>query len=91
MKKSISVKVLCCRYTHKLFLCCRYTNYFIGFIFCEFLNFAIVVGHFFLTDLFLNRRYLAFGFDIIEFYSLSYQKQRVCLPTCFKQLRNKLF
>merc|ERR1712032_1533257 len=29
-----------------------------------------------LTDLFLNRRYLAFGFDIVEFYSLSYQKQR---------------
>jgi len=54
----------------------KYTNYFIGFIFCEFLNFAIVVSHFFLTDLFLNRRYLAFGFDIIEFYSLSYQKQR---------------
>ena len=58
-------------------LCFRYTNYFVGFIFCEFLNFAVVVSHFFLTDLFLNRRYRGFGFKIIEFYSLSFQKQRV--------------
>jgi len=57
----------------------KYTNYFIGFIFCEFLNWAIVVSHFFLTDLFLNRRYLDFGFKIIEYYSLSFHKQRVCL------------
>jgi len=54
----------------------KYTNYFIGFIFCEFLNWAIVVSHFFLTDLFLNRRYLDFGFKIIEYYSLSFHKQR---------------
>ena len=42
----------------------RYNIYFNGFIFCEFLNFAIVLVQFFITNRFLSRRFLLYGLEV---------------------------
>ena len=43
----------------------RYNIYFNGFIFCEFLNFAIVLLQFVVTHQFLSRRFLLYGLEVI--------------------------
>ena len=47
-----------------LILCFRYNIYFCGFVFCEFLNFAIVGCNFFLTHRFLHYRFLDYGYQV---------------------------
>ena len=42
----------------------RYNIYFCGFVFCEFLNFAIVGCNFFLTHRFLHYRFLDYGYQV---------------------------
>ena len=44
----------------------RYNIYFNGFIFCEFLNFAIVLLQFLVTNQFLSRRFLLYGLEVIR-------------------------
>ena len=46
----------------------RYNIYFAGFVFCEFLNFSMVVLLIYLTHRFLHYRFLAYGFEV-SFYS----------------------
>ena len=43
----------------------RYNIYFNGFIFCEFLNFAIVLLQFVVTNQFLSRRFLLYGLEVL--------------------------
>ena len=43
----------------------RYNIYFNGFIFCEFLNFAIVLLQFVVTHQFLSRRFLLYGLEVL--------------------------
>ena len=42
----------------------RYNIYFNGFIFCEFLNFAIVLIQFLITNQFLSRRFILYGLEV---------------------------
>ena len=44
----------------------RYNIYFNGFIFCEFLNFAIVLLQFVVTNQFLSRRFLFYGLEVVS-------------------------
>merc|ERR1719153_1524250 len=63
----------------------KYTVYFGGFIFCELLNILIVIGHFYITDLFLNKRYLTYGWDVAVFYALPTEEKKgpwVVNPFC---------
>ena len=56
----------------------RYNIYFCGFVFCEFLNFAIVGCNFFLTHRFLHYRFLDYGYQ-------------VTIPEYFGQIKGKYF
>ena len=47
-----------------LMMLLRYNIYFNGFIFCEFLNFAIVLVQFVVTNQFLSRRFLLYGLEV---------------------------
>jgi len=55
----------------------KYNIYFCGFIFCEVLNLLIVIFHFALTHRFLHYRYIAYGFDVWQYYQLPEEEQRM--------------
>ena len=55
----------------------RYNIYFNGFIFCEFLNFAIVLAQFVVTNQFLSRRFLLYGLEVWRYYLLPSEEQRL--------------
>lgn len=55
----------------------KYNIYFCGFIFCEVLNLLIVIFHFGLTHHFLHYRYIAYGFDVWQYYQLPEEEQRM--------------
>jgi len=55
----------------------KYNIYFCGFIFCEVLNLLIVIFHFGLTHRFLHYRYIAYGFDVWQYYQLPEEEQRM--------------
>ena len=42
----------------------KYNIYYYGFIFCELLNFLCAVMALFITDSFLNNRFLGYGFQV---------------------------
>ena len=44
--------------------CPRYNVYFYGFILCEFLNVLVATSVLFLTDKFLNHRFLLYGLKV---------------------------
>jgi hypothetical protein len=48
-------------YPKNVFFSC----YFGKFVFCEVLNFLIVVGHFFIIDYYLNGDFLKYGLNVI--------------------------
>lgn len=55
----------------------KYNVYFGTFVTCEILNLVIVVSHFFITDKFLNHRYLWYGWDFVLYHTtLSPGEQR---------------
>jgi len=60
-----------CRNIHN-----KYNIYFCGFIFCELLNFLIVVVQFVLTHSFLHQRYGAYGWNVYLYYMLPPEEQR---------------
>lgn len=63
----------------------KYNIYFGGFIFCEFLNFAIVVITFGMTHRFLHYRFLTYGFEVWQYYLLpeeELQMPGVVNPMC---------
>ena len=51
-------------FCYLLMMLFRYNIYFNGFIFCEFLNFAIVIVQFVITNQFLSRRFLFYGLEV---------------------------
>lgn len=55
----------------------KYAVYFGAFMFCEILNLFVVITHFYITDRFLNNRYLSFGWDLWQYYSLPVDEQQV--------------
>lgn len=55
----------------------KYAVYLGGFIGCEILNLFVVIAHFYITDRFLNQRYLTFGWDMWQYYSLPIDEQKV--------------
>jgi len=55
----------------------KYNIYFNGFIFCEFLNFAIVLLQFVVTNQFLSRRFLLYGLEVWRYYLLPSEEQRL--------------
>jgi len=55
----------------------KYNIYFGGFIFCEFLNFAIVVITFGVTHRFLHYRFLTYGYQVWQYYLLPEEEQRM--------------
>jgi len=55
----------------------KYSVYFAAFIFCEFLNLAVVITHLYATESFLNQRYLTYGWDVLQFHILPAEEQRV--------------
>merc|ERR1719273_940718 len=61
-----------CRNIHN-----KYNIYFCGFVFCEFLNFAIVCAAFFLSHRFLHFRFLTYGFQVWQYYLLPPEEQRM--------------
>jgi len=63
----------------------KYNTYFFGFVFCEHLNFFIVVFQFLLTHKFLNHRFLDYGFKVWQYYLLPTEEQQmfgVINPMC---------
>jgi len=69
-----------CRNIHN-----KYNIYFCGFMFCEFLNFAIVLIQFALTNRFLHFRYIDYGFKVWQYYLLPPEEQQmvgVINPMC---------
>ncbi|XP_023322025.1 innexin inx2 isoform X1 [Eurytemora carolleeae] len=70
-----------CRNIHN-----KYNIYFCGFIFCEFLNFIIVIFQFYLTHRFLHSRYIDYGFKVWQYYLLPPEEQQmpgVINPMCY--------
>ena len=45
--------------------CPRYNVYFYGFILCEFLNVLVATSVLFLTNKFLNHRFLLYGLQVV--------------------------
>ncbi len=46
----------------------KYNRYAFGFFGCEFLNVLVVIGQFFVTNVFLRGQFLTYGVDVIRFY-----------------------
>jgi len=61
-----------CRNIHN-----KYNIYFCGFVFCEFLNFAIVCAAFFLSHRFLHFRFFEYGYQVWQYYLLPPEEQRM--------------
>lgn len=64
----------------------KYNIYYYGFIFCEMLNLLVSVAALFITNRFLNGRFLGYGFLVWRYYSLppeEQQMQSVVNPMCF--------
>jgi len=55
----------------------KYNIYFGGFIFCEFLNFALVVVTFGMTHRFLHYRFIFYGFEVWQYYILPEEEQHM--------------
>jgi len=55
----------------------KYNIYFAGFVFCEFLNFAMVVLLIYLTHRFLHYRFFSYGFEVWQYYLLPEEEQRM--------------
>lgn len=50
--------------------------YFAYFVFCEFLNFFLLILQFYLTDNFLNNKFRWFGWEVVEYYSWSFRDRQ---------------
>jgi len=50
--------------------------YFAGFIFCEFLNFFLLIMQFYIIDRFLNDKWRWFGLEVVEYYSWSFRDRQ---------------
>ncbi|XP_059095583.1 innexin inx2-like isoform X3 [Tigriopus californicus] len=64
----------------------KYNIYYFGFMFCELLNVFVVLLAFWLTDKFLNHRFLAYGFKVYAFYRLPPEEQSIgpfINPMCY--------
>ncbi|CAB4055093.1 inx [Lepeophtheirus salmonis] len=63
----------------------KYDVYYYGFVFCEFLNFLILILVFSLTNVFLNYRYKYYGFRVIYYYLLPPEEQKkfAVNPMCY--------
>ena len=69
----------------------RYNIYFNGFIFCEFLNFAIVLVQFFVTNQFLSRRFLLYGLEVPLTMLMGDLDVKRCGATTFFPRRSNVF
>lgn len=64
----------------------KYNIYYYGFMFCELLNVLVVLVAFWLTNKFLNHRFLAYGFKVYAFYRLPPEEQSIgpfINPMCY--------
>jgi len=59
----------------------RYGIYFYGFIFCEILNFVMVILMFVMTNHFLNYRFFNYGIRVWNYYQLPAEMQDAYLQT----------
>jgi len=50
--------------------------YFAYFVFCESLNFFMLILQFYLVDIFLNNKFRWFGWEVVEYYSWSFQQRQ---------------
>jgi len=55
----------------------KYNVYFYGFILCEFLNVLVATSVLFLTNKFLNHRFLLYGLKVSSYYRLPEEEQRL--------------
>lgn len=55
----------------------KYNIYFAGFVFCELLNFLMVVLLIGLTHRFLHFHFVAYGFEVWQYYLLPEEEQRM--------------
>ena len=60
--------------------CPRYNVYFYGFILCEFLNVLVATSVLFLTDKFLNHRFLLYGLKVGKANTIWRAKVKLFLP-----------
>merc|ERR1711915_807878 len=47
--------------------------YFASFVFCELLNFIFLAVQFFLTNMFLNNKFMWYGWSVLKYYSWSHK------------------
>jgi len=50
--------------------------YFTYFVFCEFLNFFLLILQFWVIDNFLNNKFRWFGWEVVEYYSWSFRDRQ---------------
>ena len=53
----------------------RNNYYFMKYLACEFLNLVILYFNFWMTDVFLNGNFWYYGWEAVQFNSLSYKEQ----------------
>merc|ERR1712223_2024683 len=65
------------RYTKYFKSIFHHNNWYFGyFIFCEFLNFFLMIIQFWLIDAFLNNKFRWFGLEVVEYYSWSFRDRQ---------------
>jgi len=65
------------RYTKYFKSIFHHNNWYFGyFIFCEFLNFLLMIVQFWLIDSFLNNKFRWFGLEVVEYYSWSFRDRQ---------------
>ena len=65
------------------FIVVRFNIYFYGFIMCECLNVTVAFSVLFLTNKFLNHRFLLYGLKVWRYYSLPEEEHRFEInPMC---------
>lgn len=65
------------RYTKYFKSIFHHNNWYFGyFVFCEFLNFLLMIVQFWLIDSFLNNKFRWFGLEVVEYYSWSFRDRQ---------------
>ena len=65
------------RYTKYFKSIFHHNNWYFGyFIFCEFLNFFLMIIQFWMIDAFLNNKFRWFGLEVVEYYSWSFRDRQ---------------
>ena len=61
----------------------QHKKYFTSFVIFEILNVVVICFNMYINNIFLNEKFITYGFDVIKYYSMSRaQRKNEIDPTC---------